>query len=616
MKSITKKINKHYQIIGIMLLLTVVTHATIYYVASSGDDTNNGTTTGTPWNNCPGMQDWSGSESLQPGDTVYFNNTDTWEASEGLAVLQVTGGVHYDGTTWGTGIRAIFRTTADLNRSVIAMLKDHATIPTVVKGFEVDAGGTITTGIGINHPQMENTLLGATKRIEDCIVHDVMSSSAQNTYKYGIVVSNWGVQYQVKNVEILNCKVYNISRGCINLYPGNDTGANWVENALVRGNECWNAGMDPDYGGSLLAVKNHVINAIVEYNYVHDPVRGIGMGISNHPEPGFAGPENLIIRHNIIANSKHAGIYIQDGGDKSLAIYGNIIMNSTYQGIILTDDLTGTLCVKIYNNTLINNYSGNQWAEQVRILCNDATITALEFSNNLVYTTDLARALLDDYGVLTAHTNNLYHKTQGGTLVIENGTSYTAADITTWEPSAVSDDPLFFNTAKPPYGFTGTYGVDMKPNTDGLNLTATSPAKDNGAALADSLNSSINTVTRPFETGWDIGAYEYNGVLDIIERNSIDLYKKGGLQIIHTQNGIHFSCASSTSSNAVITIYSVSGRYIQQLLVNKKNNTLTAFWDGNDTNGNRCASGCYLVCSIDTEKNKITQRFFLGRTFE
>jgi hypothetical protein len=556
------------------------------------------------------MTGWSGSAALVAGDTVYFNSAETWEESAGPAVLQVTGGVVYDGATWGTGTRAIFRAKADLNRSVIAMLKDHPSIPTVVRGFEVDAGGTITTGIGMNHPQMENTLLGATKRIEDCIVHDVMSFSAQNTYKYGIVISNWGAQYHVKNVEILDCKVYNISRGCINLYPGNDTGANRVENVLVRGNECWSAGMDPDYGGSLLAAKNHVINAVIEYNYIHDPVRGIGMGISNHPEPGFPGPENLVFRHNIIANSKHAGIYIQDGGDKSLSIYGNIIINSTYQGIILTDDLTGNLSIKMYNNTLVYNYPDNQWGEQVRILCKDATITALEFTNNLVYTTGPARALLDDHEVLTAHTNNLYHKTSGGTLIMAGGTNYTSADVAAWEPTAVTGNPLLFNTSNLPTGFTGTYGIDMKPNSDGLNITDSSPAKDNGSALGDTFNSSINTETRPFGDSWDIGAYEYNGVIGIRPDNKPVLTHGSDFHIAKKGNGILFTYNSHIQGAHTISIYDLYGNTIVQLPIQPLSET--SFWDGNTATGTKCAPGCYLVY-VKSRAQKISKRFMLYR---
>lgn len=581
---------------------------TIYYVSVSGNDDNNGTSQDKPWQNCPEMQGWSGNGSLFAGDTVYFNSGDTWEVSGGVAVLQVTGGVLYDGKTWGTGTRAILCTKGNLTRSVIAILKDHPTIPTVVRGFEVDAGGTITTGIGINHPQMENPLLGATKRIEECVIHDVTSFSAQNTYKYGIVISNWNGEYHVKNVEIMNCQVYNISRGGINLYPGNDIPDNLVENVLVRGNEVWATGMDPDYAGSCLAIKNHVVNAVVEYNYLHDPIRGIGMGVSTHPEEGFIGPRNAIIRHNIIANSKHAGMYITSWGPVSLAIYGNIIINSAYHAINLTNNLRDSLSIRIYNNTMVNNYPGSQWAEQIRISCNEATVSALEVSNNLIYTTDSTRAILDDYGLITSHINNLYYKSIGGTLVIVDGVTYTASNITTWEQTAVVENPLFYSVSSLPSGFTGTYNIDMRPNTDGLTLAESSPAKDNGSTLGDSFKSSINTTTRPYGDAWDIGAYEYNGIIAIHPKQDKPTKSKDALHITTNNSGVIFTYTGFSMDASVISIYHVSGRLIQELTLDAS----VVIWDGRIRNGDKCPAGCYIA-HITNDNYTRAQRFIFYR---
>ena len=596
-------------VLAIFIFFSIVQSAT-YYISTGGNDSNSGTVPGTPWHHCPGMQGWSGGGSLSAGDTVFFNSGNTWEVTGGTAVLQVTGGVVYDGRTWGSGTRAVFRAKADLSRSVIAILKDHETIPTVVRGFEADAGGTITSGIGINHPQMENPVIGAVKRIEDCIIHDVMSYSAQNTYKYGIVISNWNGEYHVKNVEVINCKVYNISRGGINLYPGNDIPGNLVENVLVRGNEIWNTGMDPDYAGSCLAIKNQVVNAVVEYNYVHDPIRGGGIGVSTHPEEGFIGPKNAIVRHNIIANSKHAGMYITSWGPISLAIYGNIVMNSTYQAFNLTDKLLDSLSIKIYNNTLINNYSGSPWAEQIRIVCKDATVTALEVSNNLIYSTDSARAMLDDYGLLTAHANNLYYKSIGGTLVITNGTTYTASNITTWEPGSITAHPLFNDTSHLPAGFTGTYGSDLKPNTDGLSITESSPAKDKGAALGDNYKTSINTVSRPYASAWDIGAYEYNGIISIYPNKKIPSIKRSMFHVTKTSAGILFSYTGTLKNTTTLNIFDLAGTLIRQLTLHPSSGPTSILWDRHDSRGRQSPSGCYTA-QLRTVRNTLTQRVIL-----
>lgn len=475
---------------------------------SLADDSNPGTES-LPWQHCPGMPGWSGSAELQAGDTVYFNSAATWTVSSGEAIIQVVGGVTYDGKTWGSGSRARLRATGGLSRSVINFMSDHPTEPTVVRGFEVDANNQLTSGIGINWPQSVGSLTGATKRIEDCVVHDVYSRSSQGQYEYGIVISSgYGGSRAVSNVEVLDCEVYDISRGGVNVYSANDDPGSGISNVLVRGCEVYNTGTDTNYAGSALALKNHIVNVIVEYNYIHNPERGIGIGISTHPEPGFIGPENTIIRHNIIRESEHVGIFFQGGGDKSVDIYGNLIMKNRYEGIRLALSLSDSLAVKIYNNTFYHNYE-SEWSHELRIEGNSADISVLEVANNIFYAASTTRLLGDDDGDITAHFNNIYYRPGGGTLVTAGGISYSASDISLWEPTALTGDPLLKDPSDLPSGFTGTYGVDMKPASDGLNISAGSSAKDYGASLGSTYNSSINSVTRPSGVAWDVGAYEF-----------------------------------------------------------------------------------------------------------
>lgn len=57
----------------------------------------------------------------------------------------------------------------------------------------------------------------------------------------------------------------------------------------------------------------------------------------------------------------------------------------------------------------------------------------------------------------------------------------------------------------------GTYGVDLRPNSDGLSMTLGSLAINGGISLGTAYSGSINSVPRPQETAFDIGAYEYRG---------------------------------------------------------------------------------------------------------
>jgi hypothetical protein len=486
-----------------------------YYVANAplGNDSNPGTES-EPWEHCPGMPGWAGIATLEPGDTVYFDSGGTWETSSGSALLQVVGGVTYDGGTWGSGTRATLRATGYLHRSVINLMEDDPSEPTVVRGFEVDANGQETSGIAINWPQAAASMTGATKRIEGCVVHDVYSRSVAGSYEYGIVISSgWGGDRHVSNVEVLDSVTYNISRGGINVYAANDYSNSSISDVLVRGCEIYATGQDPSYAGSALAAKNHVIGVTFEYNTIRDPDRGIGIGISTHAA-GFTGPENLVIRHNIIRNSAHAGIYVQGCGDKSMDIYGNLIAQNQYHGINFAGSLADSLTARVYNNTFYQNYEP-EWDSEIRVHANSADISALEIRNNIIYADSDTRCLIDDEGNITNHSNNVYYRPGGGTLVIADSTSYTAGNVGWWEPTALTDDPLLENPSDLPTGFTGAFGVDIKPNSDGLNITADSPARDAGAALDAAYNSSMNSVARPQLAGWDIGAYEFVPDLDL-----------------------------------------------------------------------------------------------------
>jgi hypothetical protein len=574
---------------------------TARYVANAplGNDDNPGTET-EPWAHCPGMPGWTGNAVLQPGDIVYFASSGVWETSEGNALLQISGGVVYDGSSWGTGERATLRMTGYVRRSVINVMEDHPELPTVIRGFHVDSNGQVVSGITVNWPHSQGNMTGAVKRIEDCIVHGVYSESNQGQHEYGILISSgWGGDRHVSNVEILNCEVYNISRGGINVYAANDDPASSISNVLVRGNTVYATGTDPQYAGSTMAVKNHTINIIVEHNVFRDPERGIGIGISTHPEEGFRGPENLVIRNNIITNSAHAGMFIQGHGGMSMDIYGNIIARNRYHGINFTQGLTGNISARIYNNTFYENYYEDQWGDNIRIHNSVANYTTLEFVNNIVYAAGNVvntRCLMDDAERITLHSNNIYYHPGGGTLIRSpSGTSYSASNISIFEPTALSVDPLFVNPGDIPTRFLGGFGADIRPNTEGFNISEFSEARDAGMSLGTPYNTSINGVVRPMGNSWDIGAYEYTGTTFISDKNVPDnmyLYQNFPNPFNPVTN-IEYHVPESQRVN--IKIYDILGREVTTLVNEYKSaGKHTVLWDGKNTAGQQVDTGVYF----------------------
>jgi hypothetical protein len=480
--------------------------ATYYVDESAGSDRNSGVNPSAPWKNCPGMSDYSGTGALRPGDTVYFDRSNTWLVS-GTGGIFLTGGVSYIGNSWGSGTgKAHFQATSAMDSGVVAFA-DHPIIPTTFQGFNVDANGQVTSGVNINwaHSSLQN---GATKRVQDCEVHNSWSRTSLNQYQYGLIISNHGGPGgYCENVEILNCAVHDTSRDGICLYPGDENENCRIRNIIIRGCEIYNTGQDPDYGaGAAILVKGYVQDAFIEYNYAHDTKGAVMFVNGNETKHYGVGPTNIHIRYNIFTgNTSHGAIRIYDGRSgqdpKDLKIYGNLVYNSTAGGgFYIAADLGNRLSLRVYNNIFYN--------APVVILSNHASVSLFEFKNNIVYYSE-GVPLTDAGGQITSHSNNIFYRGTG-TLVSSSGVNYNSNNLQgSYEETASSSNPLFTNIVGFPTGFAGAYGVDMAPNKDGFRLQQDSPGISKGIALPSGFGGSINSVNRPTSGAWDVGAYEH-----------------------------------------------------------------------------------------------------------
>jgi hypothetical protein len=481
---------------------TAAYSATYYVDATAGSDSAAGTSPASAWRSAPGMQAYTGSGRLLAGDTVYFDRGDVWSVS-GTQGLYLVGGVTYIGNEWGTGTRATLRAAADLGSAVVRF-RDHPTLPTVFRGFDVDANGKVANGVEMNHSFYAGPLTGATKRVDQAVVRNVWSRASLGQYKYGVIVSNHGgTTGEVANVEIVNSVIHDISRDGLPIYPGDENAQCIVRNVLVRNNVVYNTGQDPDYGaGSGIIVKGHVINAVVEFNHVHS-TKGAGIFVNGNEDNHFGvGPTGIQIRHNLVTvNTVHGSIRLYDGSSgkdpKDVKIFGNIVYgNAQGGGLVIDPDLGNTNSVLVYNNTFVD--------APVTINNSAATFSALEFRNNaFVHSTGVP---FSDNGRTTAHSNNLYFGP--GTRVRSAGRAFDAAALATYEPTAQGGDPRFEAPASRPTGFRSDAQGQLSPNPAGLAPGVGSPLIDRGAVLAPGFASSIAGAQRPSGGGWDIGAYE------------------------------------------------------------------------------------------------------------
>jgi len=491
---------------SISVTYTPGTNDIFYSDFTAGDDSNDGLS-GNPWKYCPGMVGWTGSATLTNGDTVYFDKGDTWTVAASGANLpgfELTGGVHYIGNVWGgAGTRAKLLATGKGDAGFVRFFADSTTHETTFEGFEVDGGNYRHNLIDINHARWTTGMTDKIKRVENCVVHNQAGNGGEGDYMYGIIVSDNSSDASgwVANVELLDTVLYDVARDAFCLYPGDD---GMISNVLVRGCEVYNTSRDTSYDeGHGFMLKGNVKNSIVEYSYAHD-VTSSAVFINGPETGGGSGPTGCSVRYNILQTTDNNGtIRFYGTGTKTVDIYGNIVLeNEATGGLNLTGN-EGSLTAHIHNNTFYDAYVN---------IGNPTSTGTLTFSNNIIY--ELDDVCLTDAGPdLTAHGQNLYYRSGGGTLVSSGGSNYTSATLATYEASGLSGDPVFKNTASLPTGFAGVTGT-FTPNQDGLSLQTGSPALDAGVELAAAYNSSINSLARPQGSEWDRGAYESGDLTD------------------------------------------------------------------------------------------------------
>jgi len=496
--------------------------AEIYFVSSSiGNDSNDGKSPAAAWAHCPGMVGYTGSGSLAAGDIVCFNGDDTWTGGAGYdEYLNLTGGVVYDGSGWwGTGTLAKLQLSGDLNsytlngatqrdNPVVRMAWDDAVHGTIFANFEIDCNGYNGSGIAINRPSDSN-LVGATKCIINVVIHN--SSTVANGGQ-GIVIGA-GNGNNVGNVVIYHCQIYDMSSNGIIVYEEYRGGASYISGVYIGDNEISNVGCGVSTGGNGIKIKNNVQNVLVEYNAVHgmrDDDAGHALVVE--ADADTTAPNFMWLRYNLINDNLNKGIVVRGINDSSttsyIDIYGNLIVNNNSDAVHLQSTLGGTVAVRIYNNTCFEN--GSSGTGEIVVSASSATLSPFELTNNILSPLSNRFAFHSETrNRLTSHVNNTYYHSDASPVVQDGGNTYTTATITSWEATGSGSDPGFQDTSLPPSYFIGTYAIDCRPNTDGFQLSSTSPAVNSGTSLPTGYDFSINSVSRPQGAAWDRGAYEF-----------------------------------------------------------------------------------------------------------
>jgi len=485
------------------------TPQTFYSDFTAGNDSNAGTS-GSPWKYAPGMPPWTGTATMIDGDTIYFDRNDTWTGTTSYWMYQPPPGVTSIGDVWdpesGGANKAEFKVACDnyswqygpnSGRAVINIRYDNVS----VQGFELDGDNYRAQGMLVGNWGEEAVDNFEITRME---IHDMGHVGTTEMNLVGGIVIGARNEKATTNGAITWNKIENVANGGITFYPVHPVGEiNPVDTVLIRGNEIINSAESDESIQATIFLNNDNRNITIEFNKLHgNQSSGVWFTANDaHPQNSAIG---TVVRWNHIYDNMGNGINFNGYCNKEVEIYGNIIENNDKSGIVFASDLYDEVDVEIYNNTFDRNgmNASAAFQQEIHVQNSNVTYTNFKFSNNIFYARSggyrIFRAETAEGAFLTAHLNNHWYDLDGtsDTIVGYNGLSYTSVNITSFEATATTGDPLFTNEAG-----------------DDFTLTSTSPCIDAGTTTIGNLLDPTSTWPDGVLTGPndEVGAY-YRGV--------------------------------------------------------------------------------------------------------
>ena len=335
----------------------------------------------------------------------------------------------------------------------------------------------------------------------------------------GVVVDNCDIKYNLYGILffttnaqagghiVSNSLIYNNRSSGIHLNAGSD-GSTEPNRTHIYNNQIYN-----NAGFGILAYTSYWL---IEHNNIYNngdyltPAGWSGIHVWGGPKgsPTANAGDNNIIRYNRISGTLSLG---EDGSGIGIDMYAD--NNQIYQNIAYDNDGPGISLAsnsgnKIFNNTTYGN-NLNTSGELTKL--GEIRVTgqkigeAANFSikNNIAYATaPYAYAIFVDaysYNNNPDITNNIWHAPNATSWFLWKFHNPPVGTIWNNLPGVGTDlnvDPLF-----------------VDPDALDFRLQASSPAIDHGVNVG--LITDLAGTALPQDTGFDIGAYEYAGTIDI-----------------------------------------------------------------------------------------------------
>ncbi len=545
---------------------TTITTGGIYYVDfESGNDSNSGAQA-SPWKHAPGDPNATGNPVtvfLQAGNKVIFKGGVTYYPGSSGIVIKWSGAsgspIVYDGNSqgnFGSG-RAILNGN-NVSTITTAFKETSAQNYYTIKNFEAtNFLGSNIYGAGLLD-MVETPHIGVV--VDGNYVHDVgyWKNDGGQIYGGAVWVDNCdfctisnniirrtgmvGVGIYGHNSQVLNNNIGEYIVWGIDINNGG-YGNTPTSDILIKGNTIYDlyyqdigyrTGLqDPHTDFIFLRgddaqigqPRRFISNIVVDGNFFYNNKLSIKPG--GTAQIYTSNTHDVVIRNNVFINGANTAI--------SIGLSYNVkIQNNSFQGMsALSMNDNGIAPNGIANFEITNNIfnTGNWFASAVAL-----------------WTASSYKGLVMDY--------NYYYPASNGNLIVGNGGCGAGTSLAQWKAQTYpgcggpyevhgigTDD---FSAIK----FAGVPASLDMANTFNAHLLDGSPGINKGVSLSG-FSSDKEGTSRPQAGVWDIGAYEYTGVVSQITYVPGDFNKDGYV------NSLDFS-AMSSAWNTSNTLYDLN----------------------------------------------------------
>lgn len=444
------------------------TTSVTYFVSTGGDDDNNGLTEQTPWRTL----DHAEATATAPGVRIALKRGDVFEKATALGIHH--GGtpgepIVWDGDFWGSGGKAIIRSSQDRDAPEKAVVNIIGASHVVFQNIVVDGNGTNAFGIVIGGTDSYYSAGGYQDSETDIIVqhNSVLNCGDEhyppedpnydpNYYVIAVLIQTWNTD--MSDIIFRDNLVDTASNHGVAAYVGRaEHGAtpSTLHNMQMCRNTVTNFGIKiADNRASGMLFTQSVVDGVIGCNTITqgpDSLDGAGIVIGGN-EAGT--PQNAVIRYNDIRMRDKPGMTVQNGYSPTATVYGNQVYQEDARGngaiwiqiapgIGYTDGDDTAQLVFLHNTIVVDQGTG--------FTDDSSTPGVTVFRNNLVV--NRGTATYDDTcyvanaAASATHDHNACYRPQPGDVVltkeIDVGDGYVyRSEVFDWEPTMVIEDPL------------------------------------------------------------------------------------------------------------------------------------------------------------------------------